>query len=330
MKGGYIFYTDKLLNITSWGRGISSFTGIKPSDAIGKKYYHVMERIKIGNSDALLKTIKDDRIIVLKDYPLQSAKGEVKADLTIEAIRDRKRAIRGVKVRVSHDPFHTHEEHLKSISGFFDTASHAHGLRGPLNTIKGASQFLRDYRSEDTNIKEFTDLIDEAANQMNEIIKRFLRLPIKRFELSDVDINRLLKKVKSITSYRTAMNNIKTSYSYGDVPSIQGDSLQIQHAIINVIDNAIEAMPEGGKLNITSGLEHFPEGDFLCITVSDTGHGTESFNKKDDRYKNGRGVGLTLTRLILHCHGGWMKISDNKEGTTVKMYLPLRREVEND
>lgn len=323
MKGDYIFNTDKFLNITSWGRGISSLTGVKPSEAIGKKYYRVISKINLSKSDAIAKVIKENQTIVFKDYPVNYATGNVKVDITISVTRDRKGIVHGAKVKFTHNPSQTHSEDLRSFSDFFEAASHAHGLRGPLNTIKGASQLLRDSRPEDNEIKEFTDLINESVSQMDTIVSRFLNLPVKRFELSDVDINSILKKVRHLISPTAIKNKIKVHYIYGDLPIVKADGLQIQQAIMNVIDNAIEAMRGNGELKITTGIEHLQEGDFVIISVSDTGPGITA-TKKIGRYKNGRGFGLTLTRLILHCHGGWMKIDEDKAGTIVKLYLPLK------
>lgn len=326
MKEGYIFYTDLFLNITSWGRGISLFTGIKPSEAIGEKYYRIINRISLDNKDALSKAISESQTIVFKGYPLKFGGRERRVDLTISTIKDRKGETQGVKVKITHDPSLYYLENLQELSDFFEAVSHAHGLRGPLNTIKGASQFLRDSRPEDNDIKEFTNLIDEAVNQMDNIISRFLNLPVRRLELSDIDINALLKKIKSLTSQRLTQCGIKAFYSYGDIPYVKADSIQIQQAIMNIIDNAIEAMVEGGEIKITSGVEDREEGDFVVVTISDTGPGITSTNKKRrHRHKNSRGFGLTLTRLILHCHGGWMKIDEDKAGTTVRLYLPVER-----
>lgn len=327
MKRNYNFYTDKFLKITFWGKGISSFTGIKPADAIGKKYYKVMKKICFGSTDALTSVIKDDKTIVFKDYPLSSVAGETRADIIISTAKDSNGKIQGVKVKVSHNPSQTYAEDLKSFSDFLETAFQVHGLRGPLNTIKGAAQFLKDSRPEDMEIKEFVTLIEEAVNQMDNTVSKFLSLPIKKLALSDVDINALLKKIKSLTSQRLIQHGIKAFYSYGDIPNVKVDHLQIHQAVMNVIDNAIEAMTGSGELKICSSSEHFKQGDFVVISVSDTGPGIKSA-MTTNRIKNSRGFGLTLTRLILHCHGGWMKISDDKTGTTVKLYLPVKKEGE--
>lgn len=325
--GDCIFYTDRFLNITSWGKGISSFTGIKPAEAIGKKYYKVLSRIRLGNADAISKAMRDQMIILYKDYPLNSSQGERKADLEISAIIGRDKTIQGARVKITHDPSRSSIEHLQNFSDFFEAASHAHGLRGPLNTIKGASQFLRDSRPGDNEIIEYTDLIDEAVNQMDNIVSRFLNLPVKSFELSNIDINVMLKKIRSLISAQSRKHNIKTSYNLEKLPLVKGDALQIQQAIMNVVENAIEAMTGGGELKITTGVEHLQEGNFVLIAISDTGPGIMTSGKRQNRFKNSRGFGLTLTRLILHCHGGWMKINEEKTGTTVKLYLPLRREL---
>lgn len=322
MMGNCIFYTDRSLNITSWGKGISIFTGHKPSEVIGKKYYKVINRIKLGNSDALSTAITKDQIIVFKDYRIFSARGEVKTDIVISPTRDKDGIIQGVRIKIAHDPSRFCVKDVSSFSHFFDVAPMVHGLRGSLNTIKGVTQYLRDSRSGNSDIKEYTDFVDEAINHMKDIISRLLNLPRERFDLSDINMNNILRKLKPLISSRAAKNKIKTLYCYKEIPTVKADSYQIQQALINVVENAIEAMPEGGELRVTTGIEHLQEGDFIVITVSDTGHGFKS-DKRGKRYDNIRGFGLTLTRLVLHYHGGCMKITEDRTGTTVKLYLPV-------
>ncbi|MFN3480150.1 MAG: ATP-binding protein [Thermodesulfovibrionales bacterium] len=333
MNRDYIFYTDKFLNITSWGRGISLFTGIKSPEAIGKKYYNVINKINLGNVDALSKAIKDDRVIIFKDHPFISATGQVRVDLMISARRNKNNVIQGAKVKVSHNPsqvFSKNMESMESCLDFFEAASYAHGLRGPLNIIKGISQSLRDNYHNIDEIRESADLIDDAVNNMNEVVSRFLDLPKKTLQLSDVDINTLLRDVCRLISQKTSQKKIKTFYSFADLPVIKAENLKLRLAIMNVIDNAIEAMPSGGELKIATETKNFPEGEFVIISISDTGHGLKTYNKKADGYRTSRGLGLTLTRLIVQCYGGWMKINNDATGTTVKLYLPAKSEVKND
>ncbi len=322
MKGGYIFDTDKFLNITSWNKGISLLTGITPEEAIGKKYYKVISRLKLNNVDAIASTIKDNRTIVFKDYPVSTTEGKLNADITISAIRDRKGTICGARVKVTHCFKYT--EDFRKLSDFFETASLAHGLRGPLNTIKGVTQLLRDSRPGDNEIGDFTDLINESLEQMNTIISRFLNFPVKGLKKTNTDINTLLKSIKTLVDPLAVKNKIKTQYSYGDIPLIKADQLQIRQAVLNVIYNSIEATPKGGVLRITTGIEKLEGGNFTVISVFDTGPGIKSACRKGN-IKNSRGFGLTLTRFILHCHGGWMNIDEDTEGTEIRLYLPIRK-----
>lgn len=104
---------------------------------------------------------------------------------------------------------------------------------------------------------------------------------------------------------------------------IKIDTFQMEQAIRNIINNAIEAMPQGGRLTIRTGIE----SNNLFIEVTDTGVGIHRrlFPYGGFAGNKGRGVGLYIAREILNIHGGRLMIMTGEgRGTTVKMLIPLK------
>jgi signal transduction histidine kinase len=108
------------------------------------------------------------------------------------------------------------------------------------------------------------------------------------------------------------------------------NTFQIEQAILNVINNALEAMHSDGQLTVKTRQEKRSGTDFIVIEIGDTGPGMAqniidrlSLSPKD----SGRGFGLFITREILQYYGGHLEIKSIKgQGSTVLLYLPIKRD----
>jgi signal transduction histidine kinase len=101
----------------------------------------------------------------------------------------------------------------------------------------------------------------------------------------------------------------------------------LEQAILNVINNAIEAMKSQGTLTIRTCAEKRPEGQFIVIEVIDTGQGMEAANIEDREldHTKGRGFGLFIAHEMVKYYNGRLEIRGEKgKGTTVRFYLPCR------
>ena len=201
----------------------------------------------------------------------------------------------------------------------------AHGIRNPLNAIKGAVVYLREKFDNEETLMEFTRIIEEEISRLDNFISMFLSSSMLDVELSESDINSILRKIEVITSLQTHSANIESIYEYGEVPPIMINPFHLEQAILNVINNAIEAMGTGGTLKVKTYTENNSGMLFAVIAISDTGIGMSE--KRDnfqsaDMGKNGKGFGLFLTNEILKCYDGYLEIKSKKNaGTTVTLYI---------
>ena len=116
--------------------------------------------------------------------------------------------------------------------------------------------------------------------------------------------------------------------------TIRGDSGKIEQVLLNLIMNANDAMPEGGRITITTCNVVPPEariGEYISIAIADSGIGMEQdliehifdpfFTTKG---RKGTGLGLQIVKQIIEDHGGWIEVfSELKKGTTFKIFLPV-------
>jgi two-component system nitrogen regulation sensor histidine kinase GlnL len=221
-------------------------------------------------------------------------------------------------------------EKLKpKISADYKRASNlAHGVRNPLNAIKGAVVYLKEKYANDRTLLEFTKIIEEEILRLDAFLTRFLNsMAFPDVEKSEADINELLKEIEILTCFQAHAFNIETDYEYGTVPLLMMDSFQLKQAILNIVNNAIEAMHGGGHLRVRSGTEKQNDGLYVVIEISDTGPGINRRRNNNcvrSRAGGGRGYGLNITREVFQSHGGYMELRCRKgRGTVVRLCLSV-------
>lgn len=325
------FNTDRSLCINSWGEDITRLTGWSASLALGKKYYDVLPRILDEDGDALYAAIKENKTFALRGYQINCLCDRMTADITINPLQAQGGEIEGVRVEIAKSSACSVQRKLQHAQRFIDigkmASTLAHGVRSPLNAIKGAVIYLREKYAEEPTLIEFTKIIEDEISRLDTFISKFLSTSISDSELSDIDLNSLLKRIEISTSMQAKAHNIEPIYDYGVIPHVTVSAFQLEHAILNVINNAIEAMPSGGRLMVKTRTGKRSGSDFVVIDIADTGPGM-SGSRLDEvlaqKENKGRGFGLFLTREILQYYGGYLEIKSEKgAGTTVSLYLPL-------
>ena len=329
------FSTDKKLCVRSWGKEIAEYTGQPSFSILGNKYHEIFPRIFIDGKDALAEAIKKNRVITRKGYSFTCLYGRVKADIKIKPVKSPENRVDSVKVVISPHSTCTVARKLQISQKLIDigkiASTLAHGVRNPLNAIKGAVVYLREKYNTEEPLIEFTKIMEDEISRLENFISRFLSSSVSDTEATETDINSLLKKIEILTSLQIYTKNVQSLYEYGSIPPITINSFHLEQAILNVINNAIEAMKGGGQLNIRTFTEERSGLIFVVIAVSDTGPGM--CNKKieglcsADR-ENGRGFGLFITYEILKHYGGHLEIDSKKNiGTTIKLFIPCQHHV---
>jgi two-component system nitrogen regulation sensor histidine kinase GlnL len=329
----YIFLTDTQLRVTSWGEGLAELTGKKTPAVQGKRYYEVLPRILSGDKDALSVVLEKNKTLSLKRYALHCLFDHMSVDVRINPIRTT-RMVKGVKVTFSDLSPCSVVTSLRNSQRFIDigktASSLAHGVRNPLNAIKGAVVYLSEKYANEPALVEFAKIMKEEISRLDSFISRFLSTSISDAEFTLVDINSLLKKMEAFTSLQAHASHITSTYEFGDIPPIMANAFQVDQAILNVVNNAMDAMCSGGQLVVRTRTETLSSEEFVMIEVSDTGSGIAKKGVDVQSLpvdEKGKGFGLFITREILQFHGGYFEIKSKKgRGTSVRLYLPIRRE----
>jgi len=218
------------------------------------------------------------------------------------------------------------------------TAGIAHELNNPINNIYlTAETLLDDY--EDLSKPEGKELVLDVLNQAERaagIIKNLL--DFSRSETSfftDLQLSGVIEKTLKLVKNQTLLSNIQVNVDLStDIPLIYGNMRNLEQIFLNLLINAIQAMPSGGTITIKSFRE---SNQYLRIDIQDTGVGINPENLEhifEPFYTTkgvgqGTGLGLAVTYALVKKHGGYVEVQSKiNSGTTFSIYLPIdgRRE----
>lgn len=212
----------------------------------------------------------------------------------------------------------------------------AHEIRNPLASINLFTDILSDqdkYKRSTQEIELFEE-IQENIHRIDKIIKRVLDFAKPSVTSSDViDFNDLIRDSIGFWSSKLRNSNIVLNLNLKkNLPLVQGDMVGIQQAFNNMVLNAIEAMAEGGTIDISTsqGVSSLDDDrEAVILKVSDTGSGIEPdcqedvFNPFFTTKTTGTGLGLSISHEIIKRQGGTFTFENNPEaGTTFTIQLP--------
>ncbi|QTA90527.1 cache domain-containing protein [Desulfonema magnum] len=213
------------------------------------------------------------------------------------------------------------------------SAGVAHEIRNPLNAMKGAVVYLRRRRSDDLLITEYSDLIMEEIDRLNEFVNEFLYFARQSSPKPvPADLNKLVLSNQNLFEKQAEEKGICFHNRLADdLPVMQIDPHQIQQVLVNIIINAIDAMPEGGEIIFSSMLvKNEASSERVRLTIEDSGIGIPKnhlqniFDPFFSTKETGSGLGLPLSLGIMENHGGTISISSEQgRGVLVSLEWPL-------
>lgn len=212
------------------------------------------------------------------------------------------------------------------------TANLAHDLGTPLHSIGGLANLLLEREGWPPDVAHKLKLIVQQTQRLDNVIqnvRKATRLPEPHFEA--LTIQQILSETLPLVEPFMQKNKVEMSVNVDDrIKPLYVDRYRIQTALMNIIQNALEAMPQGGKISITA--QTLSHDGLIAVTIQDTGTGMppDMIEKACEpffstRQNEGlRGLGLAIVRDIVKTHGGKMEIKSSPgEGTSIVLYLPV-------
>jgi len=263
-------------------------------------------------------------------------------DMT-KSLRDaRAETQRGVDERLALEAHLRNATQLATIGQL--AAEIAHEVGTPLNVVTGRARSMAKKADDPEAVQKNATIIAEQAARITRIIQRLLdvaRRKVGDAEHGPVDLNKLAGDTLELLEHQIGNARIDArAKPSAQVIPIPGDKDQLQQVLLNLYMNAIQAMPEGGRLEVKTsrtvrrrpGLEVAPEHDYVVLEVSDTGVGIPEqdrakifeafYTSKADA--GGTGLGLAVAHGIVKDHDGWIELGENPagRGTIFRVYLP--------
>jgi two-component system NtrC family sensor kinase len=207
-------------------------------------------------------------------------------------------------------------------------AQFAHEVGTPLNLISGHVQLLRARASDERTIKRL-DIIAGQIERITNIVRSMLastRRPQPQIER--VDLNALITRILDATQPTLVARNVELMTNMSeDLPPVAADPDQLQQVFINLINNSLDAMPEGGQLQVRTARDGLDD----LIELTDSGEGIKDeqldlifepmFTTKPG---GGTGLGLTVVKQIINEHNGSVDVeSEPGRRTTFRIRLPI-------
>lgn len=334
-----VFETDEKGHIIFLNQAWKQMTGYDIDECLGTMYnqYFDQEERVIQHLSSVIKEHKDSGRIELQLLHKEGKKvwGDVHYKLYFDeehqftggigTVADiTKQKLAKLELERSNQQLQMQAQKL-AVAGQI-AAGIAHEVRNPLTSVNGFLQLMKTQYPERT---DYFDIIFSEIKRIDFVLSELLVLAKPQsVHFQEVQLHGLLEQVITLLKTNAVLSNIdlKQPFKKQDAGAILADANQMKQLFINLIKNAIEAMPEGGSIYISTEKLM----NEWKITIQDEGKGMseEDIQKIYDPFfstkTEGTGLGLTICATILKDHHGRMDVvSELGKGTTFHIYLPV-------
>jgi two-component system sensor histidine kinase PilS (NtrC family) len=329
--------TDLVGRIYAFNQSAEGMTGIKAAGAIGKNIFDIFGkdiRERVGHLLDPESRREFEAVHFEWDFEQSATADRVSAMCTIVPLTGRSRQTTGLimtfqdvtKMRVLEETVRR-SDRLAAVGRM--AAGLAHEIRNPLGSMSSALQFLQERAGAQTDDTKLMDVVLRESDRMNTIITNFLAYARPSTNGSgthrdDVDVSAALTDCLALIRHSPEASRYhEFTLDLPDEPTkILADETQLKQVFWNLARNAIQAMPDGGKLSVR--LAHAP-GNRVLIEFADTGSGIseEMLDRVFEPFTSGSGgtgLGLSIVYKIVSDHGGTIDIQSTPgAGTHVTM-----------
>ncbi len=211
----------------------------------------------------------------------------------------------------------------------------AHEINNPLEAITNAFYLLRSHPSLDEEARYYAQLADQELERVSHITKQTLSFYRESQRAIEVSVSDLLDDVLALQQRSLQMNHISIEKDYSTKGHVQGFPVELKQVFMNLIGNAIQAMPDGGRLRVrvAPAMKGTPRASGVQISISDngTGIGVEDAGRIFEPFfttksTKGTGLGLWISRGIVQKHDGTLRFRSislsSGRGTCFQVFLP--------
>jgi len=213
-------------------------------------------------------------------------------------------------------------------------ASLAHEINNPLQAIHNSLQLMLDFPLEIKEQREYLQIADEEIQRLMGMVTSILEFarPPRR-EMEPTDVNSIIDRVLTLAAKYLQHRDVSVQRNLApDLPSIVAAPDELEQVVINLVLNAVDAMPDGGAVSVSSAVA---DDGRVALKFRDTGHGIEEahleriFEPFFSTREKGTGLGLAISRNVVERHGGEITVeSELDKGAEFTVLLPVKAEAE--
>jgi two-component system NtrC family sensor kinase len=250
-------------------------------------------------------------------------------DRVEEATRDL--SLRNTQLAASRNQLFAAREslaHAERVAALGQVAANvAHQVGTPLNLVSGYIQMIRDDPGTDDRSRSRLQTVNTQIQHVTRVLRTMLDYARQPSGFEIVAFSDIVERVREIAQPRVAGSNVRFEISVAEgLPPIRADVTQLEMALLNLVTNALDAMPNGGTLSITATAR--PEE--IRVEVADTGPGipAEIMERLFDPWVTtkptgeGTGLGLAIVRDVIRAHGGSVSAHNQVSGAVFVIDLP--------
>lgn len=336
-KNGIVIL-DRSMTVKNFNYEAARICGLERGAAIGKPAESVFEHLgdrflrsislgeydDIGSCAVRLRLMDQILYVHIDVLKLREGNGEVSGIvIVLQDLSALKGAIKQIQTT----------QMLMSLGEL--AAGVAHHIRTPLTTISGYLQMMLHRLEADRNVvrRDMLEMMLDEVSYINKVIKElvlFAKPPITKEPF--INLNRVVEEALRLTFKQMGGEKVAIEKQLADnLPTITADNNHLQQAIVNIIENAMDSMRDGGVLTLRTWLNS--ELNMLVVAIADTGEGVSrevlarAFEPFYSTKLERMGLGLPIAQRIVAEHGGFINISaDDARGTKVHLYVPIKDE----
>ncbi|MEN3000604.1 MAG: GAF domain-containing protein [Armatimonadota bacterium] len=342
--GAGIFTLNATGYITTWNRTAQAITGVRARDVLGTHYRELCHWLSEQIDQDALQRLQNafDEVLegggarTLYRIPFRKSLNghdEVRIlNFTVTPLIMRGSEGTGGAVVVFEDitEYHRLETRLSQMERLAEigqmTATIAHEIRNPLTALKGAADLLVQEEGLPESVYAYIDIIRQEVMRLNEIAEEFLEFA-RPFVLNrrEIALRPLLERLMQALALYFKEAGVVAQLEVRGEPVAMLDPARIEQVLRNLIQNAIQAMPDGGYLFLRAG----EEDDRVYLQVQDTGEGIppeireKIFSPFYTTRTRGTGLGLSIVQKIVQAHQGEVRVECPAEGGSIfTIWLP--------
>jgi two-component system nitrogen regulation sensor histidine kinase NtrY len=322
---------DPTGKITSWNKAAEQMLDVDATTALGKNYREAFESEPLRVLRTLIDSL-NDRESSATELQIQLPDHLLTVFATAATLRDDSNDSLGVMIFLEDI---TQIQKVQRMEAWREVARRiAHEIKNPLTPIQLSAERLRKRYAKllqgdgavlDKCTTTIIQQVVELKNLVNEF-SQFARLPTAQPVPND--LNGIVQD--ALFLFKEGHNHIDFDFRHGELPALELDREQIKRVMINLLDNAVAAVGDGGHVRISTSYDHSRNTVYLEVADDGCGMPPEArvriFEPGFSTKKQGTGLGLTIVNQIVEDHRGYIRVRNNEpRGTKFVIEFPVRQ-----